>query len=82
MTAPDPEALPGIARAQVEGWLTEALPGSRAPYAFSLVAAGGSNLTFLLTDADGRRWALRRPPVGRGAPGPVGGPTVARGLQR
>lgn len=65
MTAPDPEALPGIARAQVEGWLTEALPGSRAPYAFNLVAAGGSNLTFLLTDADGRRWALRRPPVGR-----------------
>ena len=65
MTAPDPEALPGIARAPVEGWLAEAVPDSRGPYGFSLVAAGGSNLTFLLTDADGRRWALRRPPVGR-----------------
>ena len=41
------------------------MPDSRGPHAFRLVAAGGSNLTFELTDADGRRWALRRPPVGR-----------------
>ena len=66
MTTPDPEGPPGIDRSRVEPWLTEALPGSRGPYGFRLVAAGGSNLTFELTDADGHRWALRRPPVGRG----------------
>ncbi len=37
---------------------------SEPPYAFELIAAGGSNLTFRLTDAAGRQWALRRPPVG------------------
>jgi aminoglycoside phosphotransferase (APT) family kinase protein len=41
------------------------VPDGRGPYTFRLVAAGGSNLTFELTDAGGRRWALRRPPVGR-----------------
>ncbi len=68
MTAPDPEDPedpPGIVRPRVERWLAHAVPDSRGPFAFGLVAAGGSNLTFTLTDADGRRWALRRPPVGR-----------------
>lgn len=46
-------------------WLAAHVPAGRAPWAFSLVAAGGSNLTFEVTDAAGRRWALRRPPVGR-----------------
>ncbi len=65
MTAPDPEDLPGMDRSRVERWLADAVPDSRGPYGFGLVVAGGSNLTFTLTDADGRRWALRRPPVGR-----------------
>ncbi|MET0804164.1 MAG: hypothetical protein ABW009_09725, partial [Acidimicrobiales bacterium] len=50
---------------RVERWLAGAVPDSRGPHGFRLVAAGGSNLTFELTDAGGRRWALRRPPVGR-----------------
>jgi aminoglycoside phosphotransferase (APT) family kinase protein len=65
MTAPDPEDLPGMVRPRVERWLADAVPDSRGPYGFGLVVAGGSNLTFTLTDADGHRWALRRPPVGR-----------------
>lgn len=65
MTAPHPDDLPGIVRPEVDRWVAEAVPASRAPYDFSLVAAGGSNLTFLLTDAVEGRWALRRPPVGR-----------------
>jgi aminoglycoside phosphotransferase (APT) family kinase protein len=31
---------------------------------FSLVAGGRSNLTYTVTDADGRRFVLRRPPLG------------------
>jgi aminoglycoside phosphotransferase (APT) family kinase protein len=65
MTAPGADDTPGIIRPRVERWLTEAVPDSQGPFAFRLVAAGGSNLTFELTDAEHRRWALRRPPVGR-----------------
>jgi aminoglycoside phosphotransferase (APT) family kinase protein len=65
MAPSDADDLPGIVRPRVERWLAESVPDSGGPYAFRLVAAGGSNLTFELTDADGRRWALRRPPVGR-----------------
>jgi aminoglycoside phosphotransferase (APT) family kinase protein len=65
MAAPDPADLPGIDRAAVDRWLAAALPDSRPPHTFALVAAGGSNLTYEVTDADGRRRALRRPPVGQ-----------------
>ena len=65
MAMPDADDSPGIVRLRVERWLAGAVPDSRGPHVFRLVAAGGSNLTFELTDADGRRWALRRPPVGR-----------------
>ncbi len=34
------------------------------PLRFELVAGGHSNLTFRVSDAAGRRWALRRPPLG------------------
>jgi aminoglycoside phosphotransferase (APT) family kinase protein len=61
-----PEGGPrGIDRPRVEAWLAAEVPDSRGPFTFELIAAGGSNLTFDVTDADGRRWALRRPPVGR-----------------
>ncbi len=46
MSASDPDDLPGIVRPRVERWLAEAMPDSRGPYAFALVAAGGSNLTY------------------------------------
>jgi aminoglycoside phosphotransferase (APT) family kinase protein len=59
------ESLPGIVGPRVERWLAAAV-GATAPVAFSLIAAGGSNLTFEVTDASGGRWALRRPPVGQG----------------
>ncbi len=40
------------------------LPGAVPPFDYSLIAAGGSNLTYRVTDAAGRRVALRRPPAG------------------
>jgi aminoglycoside phosphotransferase (APT) family kinase protein len=55
--------LPGIDRARVDAWLTDHLGDAAPPFEYSLVAAGGSNLTFRVTDAAGSAWALRRPPV-------------------
>src|ERR1700689_5373501 len=33
------------------------------PLTFTLIAGGRSNLTYRVEDAEGRAWALRRPPV-------------------
>ncbi len=55
--------LKGIARESVTHWLAENLRGSRPPYQFDLIAAGGSNLTYKLSDAKGQEFVLRRPPV-------------------
>jgi aminoglycoside phosphotransferase (APT) family kinase protein len=56
----DPE---GIDRAKVSAWLTENVEGLRAPFEFTLVAGGRSNLTFKVDDAAGRSVVLRRPPL-------------------
>jgi aminoglycoside phosphotransferase (APT) family kinase protein len=54
----------GIEVGAVSGWLTAHLPDARPPFEFDLIAAGGSNLTFRVRDAEGRSLALRRPPLG------------------
>ena len=59
----DNAALPGIDRESVTAWLEQAVDGARSPFQFTLIAAGGSNLTFRVTDAAGDAYALRRPPV-------------------
>ncbi|GAA2073513.1 phosphotransferase family protein [Aeromicrobium halocynthiae] len=48
----------------IGGWVAGLDIGARAPITFTRVGAGQSNLTFLVEDADGRRWVLRRPPLG------------------
>ena len=55
---------PGLDVALVEPWLVEHVPDFAAPARFALIAAGGSNLTYLVTDGAGVRSILRRPPVG------------------
>ena len=57
------DALPGLEWPVVERWLLDHVDGLVAPLAASLIAAGGSNLTFRVEDAAGRALALRRPPV-------------------
>ena len=47
----------------VTAWFEQHVPGVRPPLEFEQIAGGRSNLTFRVTDADGRRWALRRPPL-------------------
>ena len=60
------EAPDGIDRAGVEAWFTDNVADVTLPLAFERISGGRSNLTFTVTDADGRRWALRRPPLGKG----------------
>ena len=55
----------GIDRAGVEAWFGENVAGAELPLSFERISGGHSNLTFGVTDAAGRRWALRRPPLGK-----------------
>src|SRR5260221_8862440 len=59
-TAPD-----GIDRGGVEAWFEQHVEGVELPLSFERISGGHSNLTYGVTDAAGRRWALRRPPLGR-----------------
>ncbi|MCY4069247.1 MAG: phosphotransferase family protein [Acidimicrobiaceae bacterium] len=52
----------GIDRAPLTAWLSTEL-GLAAPLDFQPVAGGASNLTFVVSDATGRRVVLRRPPT-------------------
>ena len=47
----------------VTDWLVAHTPPIEPPLSFEQVAGGRSNLTFLVTDATGRRVVLRRPPI-------------------
>ena len=61
MTGPE---VAGIDRDGVTSWLVDHVDGLAAPFEFALVAGGRSNLTFTVTDANGRQIVLRRPPLG------------------
>jgi len=39
--------------------------GAEPPFGFERISGGHSNLTYRVTDAAGRTWALRRPPLGK-----------------
>jgi aminoglycoside phosphotransferase (APT) family kinase protein len=56
-------AVEGIDAERVERWFSAHLPSVPLPLTFSLIAGGRSNLTYLVTDAGGTRYALRRPPL-------------------
>jgi aminoglycoside phosphotransferase (APT) family kinase protein len=55
----------GIDAAGVTGWFAAHARGVEPPLAFTLIAGGRSNLTYQVTDAGGRSWVLRRPPLGQ-----------------
>jgi aminoglycoside phosphotransferase (APT) family kinase protein len=55
----------GIDRAGVESWFAANVAGVELPLAFERISGGRSNLTYAVGDAAGRRWALRRPPLGK-----------------
>ena len=58
-------AADGIDRAAVEAWFSANVEGAEPPLDFERIAGGRSNLTFGVSDANARRWALRRPPLGK-----------------
>jgi aminoglycoside phosphotransferase (APT) family kinase protein len=53
----------GVDPERVTRWMEERIGELEPPLAFSVVSGGRSNLTFEVTDAQGRKWALRRPPL-------------------
>jgi aminoglycoside phosphotransferase (APT) family kinase protein len=55
----------GIDVPRVEGWFAEHAGEVELPLSFERISGGRSNLTYSVTDAAGRRWALRRPPLGK-----------------
>jgi aminoglycoside phosphotransferase (APT) family kinase protein len=55
---------PGIDKAKVTEWLVANIDGVVPPFRYERITGGRSNLTFRVTDAEGRRLALRRPPLG------------------
>jgi aminoglycoside phosphotransferase (APT) family kinase protein len=55
----------GIDVARVGAWFAERVPGLEPPLRYERIAGGHSNLTFRVSDAAGREWALRRPPLGK-----------------
>jgi aminoglycoside phosphotransferase (APT) family kinase protein len=62
---PAPEGPEGIDVAPVTAWLDAHAPAVTPPLAFDLIAGGRSNLTYRVSDQAGRRWVLRRPPLGQ-----------------
>ncbi len=64
---PDP---PGLDLATLTPWLAERVPGfdGSGPPSCRLLVGGRSNLTYELVDVSGRRYILRRPPLGHVMP--------------
>ena len=54
-----------IDQPNLEAWFSEHVPGAGPPLAFERISGGRSNLTYAVADEAGRRWALRRPPLGK-----------------
>ena len=54
----------GINVEKVTEWLDANVETVGGPYRFDQITGGRSNLTFLVTDADGTKFVLRRPPTG------------------
>ena len=60
------DAPAGISESSVTEWLNSSIDRVSGPYEWEMIAGGHSNLTFLVTDANGRRLVLRRPPLAHG----------------
>jgi len=56
----------GINAPKVTAWLEQNIEGATAPFKFSFIAGGHSNLTFSVHDAKQNHYVLRRPPLSHG----------------
>lgn len=57
-------SLPSGISENVERWLVANIAGATAPFVYTKIAGGHSNLTFKVDDAQGNAFVLRRPPLG------------------
>ena len=55
--------MQGIDTVGVSSWLDANITGASGPYQFTLIVGGRSNLTYAVTDRNGGRYVLRRPPL-------------------
>lgn len=62
-TIPPTAAPEGIDAEAVTAWFARHVPAARGPLGFSLIEAGHSNMTFVVSDTRRQRWVLRRPPL-------------------
>lgn len=53
----------GLDGAGLTSWFADHVPEVRPPLAGERIPGGNSNLTYLVSDADGRRFVVRRPPL-------------------
>jgi aminoglycoside phosphotransferase (APT) family kinase protein len=60
----DVQQIVGLDPAAVTRWFGELGVEFTAALSFDRIGLGQSNLTFLVRDAGGRKWVLRRPPLG------------------
>ena len=58
------ETVSGVDVENVTGWMRERVPSLATPLHFDLITGGLSNISYRVTDANGTRWVLRRPPLG------------------
>jgi aminoglycoside phosphotransferase (APT) family kinase protein len=60
----DPDGALGLDVSKVGRWMLALPLAPEPPLTFALNGQGKSNITVVVTDAAGRRWVLRRPPLG------------------
>ncbi|TQF73683.1 phosphotransferase family protein [Rhodococcus spelaei] len=58
------QEIVGIDPVAVTRWVDDLGIEFTGPLSFDRIGLGQSNLTFLVRDTEGRRWVLRRPPLG------------------
>src|SRR5688572_23549864 len=56
--------IKGVDVPRVTDWFEANIDGAQGPLTFDLIAGGHSNLTYGVTDANGKHFVLRRPPLG------------------
>jgi aminoglycoside phosphotransferase (APT) family kinase protein len=55
----------GIDSGEIEKWFEANVSSADPPLRFQKISGGHSNLTYEVADSNRRRWALRRPPLGK-----------------
>ncbi len=59
----------GFSPTRVERWLEGRIEGLKSPLAWKRLTGGHSNITYMLQAASGKRFVIRRPPIGNLLPG-------------